>query len=288
MKCFSPVHIKNPHYETKPGQNFIMTIRCRKCAGCKATKRSEWYIRIRTEAKQWNSCHFVTLTYADEFLPYVKYRAENGTTVPIPGLSKRDLQLFLKRLRKNTRKKVKYFAVGEYGEKSYRPHYHLILFGLDQKQIYDDILLSWKKGHVRVDPVNDARIRYVTGYVLKKDDREYFEQDQYQKPYMVCSKKLGLDYVRIMKDWHKADLTRNYVPLEGGKRMCLPDYYRDKIYTEAEKKQQAELVEKLDQKKFEHLYIHGDSDFGADQKIEIEYKLGYTRRENKKLKSRVL
>lgn len=50
----------------------------------------------------------------------------------IAVLSKRDVQLFLKRLRKyvykNTRERLRYFIVGEYGPKTYRPHYHLLLF----------------------------------------------------------------------------------------------------------------------------------------------------------------
>ena len=60
----------------------------------------------------------------------------------MPTLLPRDVQLFMKRLRRHLEyqpKKVKgvrdhiehirYFAVGEYGSKTHRPHYHILIFG---------------------------------------------------------------------------------------------------------------------------------------------------------------
>ena len=46
-------------------------------------------------------------------------------------LRKRDYQLFMKRLRKAfPNDKIRFYAAGEYGPKTLRPHYHAILFGL--------------------------------------------------------------------------------------------------------------------------------------------------------------
>lgn len=64
------------------------------------------------------SC-FVTLTYSNEFLP------------PGGSLVKRDLQLFMKRLRKEHGEGIRFYACGEYGEKNMRPHYHVLLFNHD-------------------------------------------------------------------------------------------------------------------------------------------------------------
>lgn len=64
---------------------------------------------------------FLTLTYADQFLP------AHGQ------LLKRDLQLFFMRLRKLTGP-FRYVACGEYGELRRRPHFHVCLFGKDFRE----------------------------------------------------------------------------------------------------------------------------------------------------------
>ena len=62
---------------------------------------------------------FITLTYADEYLP------SDGK------LKYLDFQLFMKRLRKYCGKEISFFMCGEYGEKTARPHYHACIFGYD-------------------------------------------------------------------------------------------------------------------------------------------------------------
>ncbi len=73
----------------------------------------------------------MTLTYDDEHLPINDYVDSDGVIHGKPTLRKRDVQLFLKRLRKNYKydNHIKYFCCGEYGGKTFRPHYHLIIFG---------------------------------------------------------------------------------------------------------------------------------------------------------------
>lgn len=106
---------------------------------------------------------FVTLTYKEE---------------PAGGnLEPRDLQLFLKRLRNAIAPtKVRFFAVGEYGENTFRPHYHLSLFGLSPFSnigstirgatgIIED---AWGLGYVDVAELNEKTTQYVAGYVVKK------------------------------------------------------------------------------------------------------------------------
>ena len=66
---------------------------------------------------------FVTLTYCDDALP------EKGSLV------REDVKKYCKRLRKymltHHNRKIKYMAVGEYGENgTERPHYHLIILGM--------------------------------------------------------------------------------------------------------------------------------------------------------------
>lgn len=90
----------------------------------------------------------------------------------IPYLSRRDCQLFMKRLRKRiskyTDEKIRYYVCGEYGPKHFRPHYHFLLF-FDSPAIAaslrDDILSCWKYGRVDVQPSKGKCGGYVSKYI---------------------------------------------------------------------------------------------------------------------------
>jgi len=82
---------------------------------CRLNRLRLWQGRMLLESTQHPVSLFVTLTYDEKNVP------EKGHLRP------GDLKKFIKRLRKVT--PVRYFAVGEYGDKSWRPHYHLALFG---------------------------------------------------------------------------------------------------------------------------------------------------------------
>lgn len=115
---------------------------------------------ILESLKHQGSC-FVTLTYSDEFLP------EGGTLVP------KDAQAFLKRLRKAVAPiKIRFYLVGEYGDKTFRPHYHLAIFGLPDTA-YQTIADAWSIngcpiGHVVVGTLTVESAGYIAGYVTKK------------------------------------------------------------------------------------------------------------------------
>lgn len=92
---------------------------CGRCIGCRMERARQWGLRCMHEAKLWPHNSYVTLTYSDEFLP------PGGT------LSLRDVQLFMKRLRKfREPNKVRFFLAGEYGDTNLRPHYHALLFNV--------------------------------------------------------------------------------------------------------------------------------------------------------------
>lgn len=93
---------------------------CGRCIGCRLERSRQWAVRMMHEAKMHDDTCFLTLTYDDNHLPI------DGS------LSKRAVQLFLKRLRQRfSDRKIRFFACGEYGEQFQRPHYHLCLFGID-------------------------------------------------------------------------------------------------------------------------------------------------------------
>lgn len=96
---------------------------CGKCLACRYEQAKTWSLRIKLESLDYDPSliQFVTLTYDSEFYP--------GELVPA------DLSSFIKRLRKNSGLKFRYFACGEYGSKRGRAHYHLILFGVKFDEI---------------------------------------------------------------------------------------------------------------------------------------------------------
>jgi len=148
----------------KPYMNGALPFGCGQCLPCRINRRRQWTWRQVFEGFLHEESSFVTLTYGPDYIP------AGGNLRP------RDLQLFLKRLRYSIgARKVRYVAVGEYGETTLRPHYHLSLFGLSGFTLLDGgrsgqdaIAMAWGSGHVGVGEFNAHTANYVAGYVVKK------------------------------------------------------------------------------------------------------------------------
>lgn len=157
----------------RPFMQHGLALPCGKCLPCRMKQRRVWTHRIMLEAAQWRSNAFVTLTYADSHLP------QDGC------VSVRAMQLFIKRLRSRGRT-FRYYCVGEYGEETLRPHYHLALFNFDQCyrgqtdltravccKTCTDIAEAWQRqGSVQVAFLEPASAAYIAGYVTKKATRK--------------------------------------------------------------------------------------------------------------------
>lgn len=140
----------------KPYMIGVLPFGCGQCMPCRINRRRLWTARIVLETLKHPASCFITLTYAPENMP-----VDNSVSV-------REAQLFLKRLRKEIDPlRIRYFIVGEYGDRTYRPHYHAALFGLgpDSAAL---IANAWKLGHVHVGEINNTTAAYVAGYVTKK------------------------------------------------------------------------------------------------------------------------
>lgn len=204
----------------------VLPVPCGKCAACMNRKRNEWSFRLEVELKHCTSAYFVTLTYEDDKVPL--------NSLGLPSVYKRDCQLFLKRLRKMLQDcKIRYYMVSEYGSKTFRPHYHAIMYNLpaDKKLAHDSILNSWSKGHVKVGSVTPQSIAYVTKYVITKEDLP----DGLDPVFALMSRKpgLGYQYVDSHKDWHSTpSQERMYAVKSGGVKVSLPRYYRKKLFDE--------------------------------------------------------
>ena len=140
---------------------------CGGCLHCKINKRRLWSFRMFLESQLHAQNSFVTLTYNDDFLP-ANY-----------SLDKSAIRKFMDKLRKQLYpRKIRYFGVGEYGDNSQRPHYHLILFGADHNDTAA-VEAAWRvrkdgcyqsQGFVQVAEFNEHTAQYVCGYTIKKLD----------------------------------------------------------------------------------------------------------------------
>jgi len=228
-RCQTPFYKKQEL--VKGVETSYMALPCGKCPACMRRRVSGWAFRLQKHSEQSNSAHFVTLTYNDENIKKTK----NG----FETLVKKDLQDFFKRLRKLTKQKISYYAVGEYGDTGERPHYHIILFNANPKIVENAWSLNnINLGNIHFGDVGDASIGYTLKYINKHKKIPQFNGDDRQKEFSLMSKGLGAAYItEAMKNWHTKGNIENkvYLPLKDGKKAAMPRYYKDKLYDKGQK-----------------------------------------------------
>lgn len=223
--CLNPVRMESRDYQPIP---------CGKCYECKKRIVHGWAFRLMQEEKRCISSLFITLTYDPENVPFTRSGRQS--------LWKKDVQLFFKRLRKAHTKSgevapIKYFLCGEYGGSTKRPHYHCILFNTDVANIE----ASWQLGLIHYGAVGSASVYYTLKYMMKRPPKMR-RNDAREREFRLMSKGLGEQYcIRANnKAWHRVDIeNRMYLTVEGGKKIGMPRYYKDKIYNEEEREQAA-------------------------------------------------
>lgn len=229
MPCRSPLTA----YRTKDGITFtdrkaslgrfgFLTFRCGVCRDCRLYRSREWAIRAYHEGQLHRNSCFVDLTFKDEPL----------------SIAKRDLQLFFKSLRKSLPGvKIKYFAVGEYGENFSRPHYHVCIFGWDPPDKYPwrrskkgtllyrsaHLEKVWTHGFVTVSPISPEAVGYAARYTLKKinGNMAVKHYEGRQAEFNLCSLGLGKKWI----EQHYQDVFRHGYVVYKGKECPIPSYY---------------------------------------------------------------
>lgn len=211
----------------------LMRLPCGRCFGCRMDRVRSWSTRCQLEASCWDSNAFVTLTYDEEHVP------RDG------GLRPRDLQLWFKRLRRSVGA-FRYFAVGEYGGRTSRPHYHALLFGVELprgsqvgKRTFESpaISRSWEFGSHQVGSVTPASASYVAGYAMKKvfgserrQEEFYGAVDLETGEFMVREREFARMSLRpgigrIWFDKYFPELILGYV-VRDGQKVPVPRYFR--------------------------------------------------------------
>lgn len=224
------------------------------------------------EEKHSSSAHFVTLTYNTKYVPI--------TQAGYLTLNKKNLQNFFKRLRFNTGvTNLKYYAVGEYGTDNWRPHYHALIFNLPSEH---DVVNAWisdkrktdtaeKLGDCHFGTVTGASVGYTLKYISKKRLIPVHRNDDRLPEFALQSKGLGSKYLNEASHaWHHADLlNRMHLVIEGGKKISMPRYFKNKIYTDADRENigafQAPLIEERRQKIIDTKYNGDEYAFLRDE-----------------------
>lgn len=213
------------------------------------------------------SSFFVTLTYNTDSVPL--------TASGHMSLEKKHLQGFFKRLRNHQDTPIRYYAVGEYGSKTNRPHYHIIVFGLqDAKLIHQDakrryfrsrsVEKAWPYGGVDIGLVSGESIAYTTKYINKPGRIPLYKGDDRLREFSLMSKGLGKSYLEsdAVTSFHAKDISRMYVQKDGYK-IAMPRYYREKLYSEEQRDEQkyiaAQKQRELDEKRrYDYYNAYGD------------------------------
>lgn len=257
--CLHPITIKN---KAPNARNFTAYIEvpCGKCYECVMKKRFQWCFRLSQELiKSKKHCFFVTLTYDNDHLPHkqvLEYvdKQNHCHFVRIPCFDRVHIRNFVRAMRDKFRYECKkkglnssdftsfkYFATSEYGYKSLRPHYHVLFFDMpfDLDEFRQILSNFWNFGKVFTLSANENMIWYTCKYILKQDwitvPGLHKSSD---RNFMLCSKSIGLcfltdemiDFIRN-QFYDRGDLRVRFQ----GKKVVLPRYYRDKVFSPMER-----------------------------------------------------
>lgn len=237
-----------------------VSVPCGKCWHCAMRKRKDMSVRLTHEASCHSDSCFITLTYDDDHVPTTCWRKfkdsekmfDRGVgTLPELTLMPRDVQGFVKRLRAHLKYHygidgLRYFAVGEYGGRTHRPHYHIMIFGWkptdlklfkmhNNNPVYLSSLIAkkWKYGFVSVSDVNAAVAKYAARYVTKKFARGIKDEDYLVPEFTLQSVRNG----GIGSTWfdrYGADACRRgFCTLRCSNSLItkhsIPKYYMDRL-----------------------------------------------------------
>lgn len=263
MQCFSPIRIKNPDPE---GEKYL-TVPCGKCEACAQNKAAQWFTRLKMQQRYSKNAVFVTLTYNDQHLPPPRQDNDGFWHYDV---SKDDIRHYHYRLRKalGTRSRdLKYFLISEYGPNPengwlFRPHYHAIYYNLLEND-YGKLERAWKnKGFVEFGEITDGRMAYVSGYVMEK----LFTPPGALPPFTFISNGIGLGYVEDFAEYHRGQLDRFSIPIDG-RSHPMPRYYKERLYSDDERAYFSDVCkQRAEETREAHLRF-----FGSEEKMSKYY-----------------
>lgn len=230
--CIHPIYLSLKRLSPslyKQYSHVYIRVPCGRCITCKIRRTKEWSLRLAMESTQWKDIQFVTLTFSNDYV-----YTENPLTGELKeSLFVEDIQYYIKRVRSMLHREgfyspIKYFAVGEYGPKTQRPHYHLLVFGVPDNFVY--VLRDcWKYGFTCIKPFVPQQCNYVAGYIQKKlygPDSKYLYQG-INPPFNTQSQHLGEKWFFDNKNLDNI-LHNGFVMFQGYKH-AIPSTFRRKL-----------------------------------------------------------
>ena len=235
----------------------FVKIPCGKCIQCRLEYAKSWAARCMLEMEKYDKNSFITLTYDDDSVPrsWIEH-TDNYTgevfktrSGDLLSLNKKNLQDFFKRLRSHTSEPVRYFACGEYGESTFRPHYHFISFNYrpddlvfykrtpagDSLYTSESLSKIWSYGNVIVADATYESACYVARYVMKKAkgvDSGIYDLYGIDPEFVTMSRKPGIanDFYQKHKDTDLFVSNRIHISSENGGKSFKPFRYFKKCY----------------------------------------------------------
>lgn len=219
MACENPNFV----WERKPANGIAgkkMPVPCGTCILCRVEQTRQNAVLILHEAKMHDEACMITLTYSDENIP------------PNGSLQYADVQKLWKRLRK-AGKKFRYFAVGEYGDKTNRPHYHACVFGLSWtenriitqqdplKWVSPELNAEWGLGYTDIVPLSFTTAAYAASYVQKKltEKKPYVNLDQETGEIIFLEQPKAYRSESLGKTWwekhHQQTIDHDHIIING-------------------------------------------------------------------------
>ncbi len=264
---------------------------CKQCIQCRLQNSRMWADRLVCEAQTSSSSYFITLTYDDEHLPFgqpVKDVQGNVLSPALPTLSKDEFRAFNKRLRRYFEyhfniHNIRFYVGAEYGDKSARPHYHVIYFNLPipdlvkyKNNFNGDVLYTskilegiWGKGFVVIASMSWQSAAYVSRYVLKKRNGSLsLEKLGIENQFQLCSNKPGIG--REFYERNKDRIYENDELFIPGRGSTPPPSYFDRLY-DSDRTERMYVVKenRLRKAQFAESHMLDNTDLSEPQYFEV-------------------
>lgn len=248
----------------------MVSVPCGSCRECLTQSSRSWAFRIMKEAQCHDDNWFITFTYDDDHIP------KNGM-LDVNAISDFNKKLKVYLSRKGLKSDFRFYAVGEYGGQTARPHYHVIYFGLDIPDlkyicksskgdlVFDSEFIKkvWSNGFITIEGVDVGSACYVARYCDKKKRLNKSQKEELKKKGIVpefsrMSNRpgIGAAYLDKAEELFLEGIFNDYI---NGKSYSFPLYFTKKLKKmyedtpellkyedEALKKQYAKIAQNLE------------------------------------------